>query len=302
MKTLFVLIAIFFSFTVAAKDNAIPLLSISGANWTSDEITFIKALHKKGSFKIATRISTPIYRLHIDDSVTGFHYNVLKAFTDLTKINIEIEVVTWEHYFYRKGKDLRKAQNNPSYAYIPSLIENVDIYLDTITALPWREKMFDIIKYIPSRQMIISRKNNIPNNVSDLHNKYFAIVKHTSMERNIEQLVKNNDIQINYKYADNLDDMDKMVSEGKVDFTVYDSDQAFSALKTFDNLTIVWPISDIQMMGWGINKNNQLLKGILEKYLKYAQESGILDKFWQRSYGVTFVEYLNILNLGVTKH
>ncbi|MFQ3221627.1 MAG: hypothetical protein ACI96W_004018, partial [Paraglaciecola sp.] len=36
--------------------------------------------------------------------------------------------------------------------------------------------------------------------------------------------------------------------------------------------------------------------------LKYAQESGILDKFWQRSYGVTFVEYLNILNLGVTKH
>ncbi|PKG93164.1 transporter substrate-binding domain-containing protein [Paraglaciecola sp. MB-3u-78] len=302
MKTLIILIVIFCSFTGAAKDNAIPLLSISGANWSSDEITFIKALHKKGSLKIATRISPPIYQRHKDDSITGFHYNVLKAFTDLTKINIEIEVVTWEHYFYRKGKDLRKAQYDPSYSYIPSLIGNVDIYLDTITALPWREKMFDIIQYIPSRQMIISRKNNIPNNVSDLDNKYFAMMKHTSMENNLELLVKNNNINIIYKYFDNFDDMDKMVSEGEVDFTVYDSDRAFFTVKKRDNLTIVWPISDIQMMGWGINKNNQLLKGILEKYLKYAQETGLLDKYWKIYYGVTFVEYLNILNLGVTKH
>jgi membrane-bound lytic murein transglycosylase MltF len=302
MKTLLILIVIFCSFAGAAKDNAIPLLSISAANWSSDEITFIKALHKKGSLKIATRISPPVYQRHKDDSVTGFHYNVLKAFTDLTNINIEIEVVTWEPYFFQEGQDLRKAQNDPNYSYTPTLIGNVDIYLDTITALPWREKMFDIIKFIPSRQMLISRKNNIPNNLSDLANKHVAIVKHTSMESNIEQLLKNHNIHIIYKYADNLDDMDKMVSEGEADFTVYDSDQAFSALKKRDNLTIVWPISDIQMMGWGINKNNQLLKGILEKYLKHAQETGLLDKYWKIYYGVTFVEYLNILNLGVTKH
>jgi membrane-bound lytic murein transglycosylase MltF len=302
MKTPLILIVIFFSFEAAAQNNAIPLLSLPSTNWSSDEITFIKALHKKGSLKIATRISPPVYQRHKDDSITGFHYNLLKAFTDLTKISIKIEVVTWEHFFYQEGQDLRKAQNDPSYSYIPTLIGNVDIYLDTITALPWREKMFDIIKYIPSREMIISRKNNIPNHVSDLDNKHFAIVKHTSMERNIEQLAKNNDTHIIYKYTDKFDDMDNMVSQGEVDFTVYDSDRAFYALKKRNNLTIVWPISDIQMMGWGINKNNQLLKRILEKYLKYAQETGILEKYWKRSYGVTFVEYINILNLGVTKH
>jgi membrane-bound lytic murein transglycosylase MltF len=302
MKTLFILVGIFFSFDGAAKDNAIPLLSITGTTWSSDEITFIEALHKKGSLKIATRISPPVYQRHKDDSITGFHYNVLKAFTDLTKINIEMEVVTWDHYFFQEGQDLRKAENDPSYSYFPILIGNVDIYLDTITALPWREKMFNIIKYIPSRQMIISRKNNIPNTLSDLDNKYFAMVKHTSMESNVEQLVRRHNIHIIYKYADSIDDMDNMVSEGEVDFAVYDSDQAYLTLKTFDNLTIVWPISDIQMMGWGINKNNLILKGILEKYLKYAQETGILDTYWKRSYGVTFVEYLNILNVGVTVH
>jgi ABC-type amino acid transport substrate-binding protein len=52
--------------------------------------------------------------------------------------------------------------------------------------------MIDVIKYVTARQMIIARKNNIPNNISDLDNKRFAIVKHTSMEISIEQLEKNN--------------------------------------------------------------------------------------------------------------
>lgn len=79
-------------------------------------------------------------------------------------------------------------------------------------------------------------------------------------------------------------------------------EQAFSALKNVGNLTIAWPISDVQMMGWGIYINNPLLKSVFEKYIKFAQETGMLDKNWKRSYGVKFVQYLNILNLGATRH
>jgi membrane-bound lytic murein transglycosylase MltF len=302
VKSLLVLVTIFFSVVCVAKDDAIPLLSITGANWSSDEVTFIRALHQKGSLKAATRDSSPVYQRHKDGSTTGFHYNVLKGFTDLTKIALELEIVSWDSYFYKQNEDIRKVQNDPSYSFIPTLIGNVDLYLDTITTLPWREKMFDIIKYVPARQMIISRKNNIPDRIQDLDNKSFALIKHTSMEENIKQLEKNNNINIIYQFANSFDALDKMVSTGQVDFTVYDSDQAFSALKNFDNLTIAWPVSDVQMMGWGINKNNPLLKSVLEKYIKFAQETGMLDKYWKRSYGVKFVEYLNILNLGATRH
>jgi membrane-bound lytic murein transglycosylase MltF len=302
MRSLLVLVGILFSIACVAKDSLIPLLFIKDANWTNEEAAFIKALHRKGSIHIATKTSSVVYLPHKDGSISGFHYSVLKEFADLAKIDIDIELVVWDEYFYKQNKDIGKAQNDPNYSYIPTLIDNVDIYLDGITALPWREKMFDIVKFIPTRQMVISRKDNLPNDIADLNNRVCAMVKHTSMERKIEQVKNEHHINIIYNNTDNFDAMDKMVSEGNADFTVYDSDRAFSALKNYSNLTIAWPLTETQIQGWGVNKNNKLLKSILEKYIKYAQETGALDKYWKISYGVTFVEYLKILNLGVTPH
>ena len=280
----------------------IPLLSIKGADWTSEEVVYIKAMNQKGSIKIATKISSAVYIPYEDGSATGFHYSVLKEFADLAKVNIEIKLVTWNDYFYKKGEDLSIAKVDPNYSYVPSLIEDVDLYLDGITAVFWREQMFDIVKYVPSRQMLISRVDNQPRKISELNNKSCVMVNNTSMERNLEKIKNVHFIGFNCITVNDFDTMDAMVSEGEVDFTVYDSDRAFSALDNYKNLTILWPISELQLMGWAINKKNKIFKGILEKYIKYAEENGILDKYWKRSYGVTFVEYLKVLNLGVSEN
>jgi membrane-bound lytic murein transglycosylase MltF len=272
-------------------------LSIKDANWTSEEVTYIKALNQKGSIKIATKISSAVYVPLENGSHTGFHYSVLKDFTDLLKVDIEIKIVTWNEYFYKKGEDLVRAKVDESYSYVPSLIEDVDLYVDGITVLAWREKMFDIIKYVPSRQMLISRIDNKPSNIAELQNKSCVMVNNTSMAMNLEKIKKLHGIDFNCIAVNDFDAMDLMVSEGKVDFTVYDSDRAFSALNNYKNLTILWPISELQLMGWAINKKNKILKSVLEKYIKYAQENAILDKHWKRSYGVTFFEYLKVLNL-----
>jgi membrane-bound lytic murein transglycosylase MltF len=286
----------------SAFEIDIPLLTIKGVNWTSEEVAYIKAMNQKGSIKIATKISSAVYVPHEDGSHSGFHYQVLEEFAKLVKVKIEGKIVTWNDYFYKKGEDLARVKVDQNYSYIPSLIEDVDLYIDGITALAWREKMFDIVKYVPSRQMLISRVENKPKHISELNNRSCVMVSNTSMARNLEKIKKLNNINFNCITITDFDVMDKMVSEGQADFTVYDSDRAFAALKNFKNLTILWPISDIQFMGWAINKKNKVLKGILEKYIKYAQEKSILDKYWQRSYGVTFVEYVKILNLGVSRN
>jgi membrane-bound lytic murein transglycosylase MltF len=280
----------------------IPLLSIKGADWTSEEVAYIKAMNQKGSIKIATKISSAVYIPHEDGPPTGFHYSVLKEFADLAKINIEIKLVSWNDYFYKKGEDLARAKEDKNYSYIPSLIEEVDLYVDGITALSWRERMFDIVKFVPSRQMLISRVDNKFRQISELNNKSCVMVKNTSMERTLEKIKNVHHIDFNCVTVNDFDTMGSMVSEGKVDFTVYDSDRAFTALNNYQNLTILWPISELQLMGWAINKENKILKGILEKYIKYAQENAILDKYWELSYGVTFVEYLKVLNLGVLEN
>jgi membrane-bound lytic murein transglycosylase MltF len=125
-------------------------------------------------------------------------------------------------------------------------------------------------------------------------------VNHTSLEQNISKIKHANNIDFNCTTISEFDAMDAMVSRGQVDFTVYDSDRAYVALKRYKNLTILWPISELQVMGWAVNKKKKILKGVMEKYIMYAQENAILDKYWQRSYGVTFVDYLKILNLGVS--
>jgi len=291
-----------FSSYCSAFEVDIPLLTIKDVNWTSEEVAYIKAMNQKGSIKIATKISSAVYVPHEDGSYTGFHYSVLKEFADLSKIEIEVNIVTWNDYFYKEGGDLARVKEDPNYYYVPSLIEDVDLYLDGMTALAWREKMFDIVKYVPSRQMLISRIDSKVEQISDLNNKSCVMVSNTSMEGNLEKIKNVHNLDFNCITTNDFDLMDKMVSEGQVDFTVYDSDRAFTALNNFKNLTILWPISELQVMGWAINKENKILKGILEKYIKYAQENAILDKYWQLSYGVTFVEYLKVLNLGVSKN
>jgi membrane-bound lytic murein transglycosylase MltF len=280
----------------------IPLLSIKGVDWTNEEVTYIKEMNQKGSIIIATKISNAVYIPHDDGSYSGFHYSVLKEFTDLAQINIEIKLVTWSDYFTKNGEYLSKAKIDTNYSYVPSLIDDVDLYVDGITSLPWRERMFDIVKYVPSRQMLISRVDNKPKHISELNNKSCVMVNNTSMKHNLEKIKNIHNIDFNCITVNDFDTMDLMVSQGKVDFTVYDSDRAFSALNNYTNLTILWPISELQLMGWAINKKNKTLKGILEKYIKYAQENAILDKYWKLSYGVTFVEYLKVLNLGASEN
>ena len=302
MKVCLAFLSLLYLYLSPCSASDIPLLTIKGVHWTSEEIAFIKEINHKGSIKVATKISPAVYFPHEDGSNTGFHYNVLKEFTNLAKINIKIKLVNWSDYFYKKGKNLAQVKVDPNYFYVPSLIEDVDLYLDGITDIAWRNKMFDIVKYVHSRQMLISRVDNKPKQISELNNKSCVMVNSTSMQINLIKIKDENKINFNCILVDNFNLMDKMVSEGQVDFTIYDSDRAFSALKNFKNLTILWPISEIQLMGWAINKKNRILKGILGKYMKYAQENAILDKYWQRSYGVTFVEYFKVLHLGVFKN
>lgn len=289
-------------FPCLASPTDIPLLSIKDTNWSSEERAYIKALNQKGSIKVATKISTAVYFPHKDGSISGFHYSVLKEFADLANIEIEIKLVTWNDYFYKEGADLDRVKVDPNYSYVPTLIGQVDLYLDGITVLPWRNKMFNIIKYVPTRQMIVSRHDSRPQQISALDKMTYVMVSNTSMKGNLDKLKREHGINFSRINTDNFDSMDKMVSLGEADFTVYDSDRAFAALANYNNLTIAWPISEPQIMGWAINKKNTVLQGILNKYIKYAQQNGILNKYWKRSYGVTFVEYLMVLNLGRTEN
>lgn len=274
----------------------IPLLHVKLIVWTDQEVQFIQALHKKGSISVASEISYSVYEPQADGTIRGFHYHILDDFSKLVNIRVNMLTVHWNDYFFKKGKSVERVKTDPNYTYTPELLEKVDLYVEGITALPWREQLFDIIKFVPSRQLLVIRKDQRINTYADLNNKTCAMVKNTSMEFNLEKTKVKHHIQFDYIYVDDFDVMDQMVSQKKADFTVFDAVRAFEAIYEYKNLTIGMPVSEIEMLGWGVHKKNIILKSIIEKYLNYAQKQGILDKYWQQDYGITFVEFLKVLD------
>jgi membrane-bound lytic murein transglycosylase MltF len=293
MKSLFTFVGLVLIAMVAVAEGPKPLLALDGVTWTAAETDYIHALQRRGQIKIATNRSA------ID---RGFHYNILKVFADLAQIDIDIRLVSRRDYFYRADGDLERIKTDPIYAYVPTLIENVDLYLDGITVLPWREKMFSIVKFVPTRQMLVTRKTDRPEQLSDLDGKVAAMVADTTISEHLARLALINGLTFGYLYKQNFNQLDRMVARGLADFTVFNSDRAFTALAHYPNLTIAFAISEPQVMGWAVHKEKRVLKSVLEKYLLYAQDSGILDRVWARSYGVSFSHYLNILTMGETSH
>lgn len=274
----------------------IPLLHVKRIVWTDQEVQFIQALHQKGSISVASEISYSVYEPQADGTIRGFHYHVLEEFSKLVNIRVNILTVNWNDYFFKKGESVERVKTDPNYTYTPELLEKVDLYVEGITALPWREQLFDIIKFVPSRQLLVIRKDQRIDNYADLNHKTCVMVKNTSMEFNLEKTKKEHHIQFDYIYVDDFDLMDQMVSQKKADFTVFDAVRAFEAIYEYKNLTIGMPVSGIEMLGWGIHKKNTILKSIIEKYLNYAQRQGIFDKYWEQDYGITFVEFLRVLD------
>lgn len=296
-KWLIVIIPIMTMFLPSySSGQDIPLLHLKRIKWTDQEVQFIQALHKKGSISVASEISYSVYEPQADGTIRGFHYHVLEEFSRLVDIRVNVLTVHWNDYFFKKGESIERVKTDPNYTYTPELLDKVDLYVEGITALPWREQLFDIIKFVPSRQLLVIRKDERINNYADLNNKTCVMVKNTSMEFNLERTREKHHIQFDYIYVDDFDLMDQMVSQKKADFTVFDAVRAFVAVYEYKNLTIGMPVSEIEMLGWGIHKKNTILKSIIGKYLNYAQTQGIFDKYWKQDYGITFVEFLKVLD------
>ncbi len=50
-------------------------------------------------------------------------------------------------------------------------------------------------------------------------------------------------------------------------------------------------------IGWAVEKDNQVLKSIGEKFIRYTIETGELEDLWVKEYGIPFRAYSDILRV-----
>jgi membrane-bound lytic murein transglycosylase MltF len=272
--------------------NETELLNKIKIQFTQKEKQYIAKLQNKGVLKAAGTLS----RQDSQSPIMDFEYNLAKSFADYLNLKFEfVNVVEFEKYFLRPGFSTEAAQKDSTISYTPALLEEVDFYASTITILPWREQLMRFIKTIPANILILNRKGSEVQSIKEMDQQKLITVRHTNQEKLAIELEKQHKIQFQFIYKDDFDAVFMALINREGDYILIDSNFAVKAVSSNKNFSISIPVSEIQWQGWVVKKDNLILASIIEKYLKYAGETGIMNQHWQNAYGISINQYLKLL-------
>jgi len=174
--------------------------------------------------------------------------------------------------------------------------EEVDLFIDNLTLLPWREKLLAFVKVIPVKQMLLSRKGEEIKSLDELKGKKISVKPSTSYAGSFEKLETKLNTKFNIVKVKTTGDMPKFVSEKRADITVQDSHRCIKMVQKYKNLNINMAITEVEYTGWATKKDNTLLVSIVNKFIDYMQKSGKIDKYWKKEYNISFSDYLEIID------
>jgi len=294
-KNIKILKVLFFSSCTKKKGKEIVFGGKYKIYFSNDEILYLEELKKRGELLVASRIREDSYEPQKDGTIKGFNYLLVKSMGDLFGFKIKVQVVSFNDYYKIDGKFPERVKIDKFFKYVPDLIKTVDVYVDTITVLEWRSKLFQQVKTVPTKIMLLTKKRNKIDNLRLLNGKSFAFRKNSSYEKQINDIEKIFKIKVKkIAYKSSLDSI-KALKDGNVDAIFADANRAIKIVKKNKSLIISKGISSIQYLSWGVKKDNRLLISILTKYLDYAKNSGKMNEIWENSYGISLAEYYDIV-------
>jgi len=297
--TLFIIIVIFLQ--GCEKDMNVHEVSIGDIplfkqlNLTKEEEDYLQEIKDSKTLNVAMRKLKAVYYPE-GDNISGYHYKVIKHFADSLNVELKVHEVDISNYFEIDGTVPPRVKEDVELIYSPDLFEEVEIYCDTLTPLPWREKLVKFIPFLPIREVVVHNDDILIETIEDLNNKTIAFQTDSSYGNTLKQLEEDFDFSFNLVHTDTTTEPFELVVSGEVDLTIVDSDKAIIESSNSDNLKIGIPVTDIQLIGWAVRKDNNIMASILEKYIDYMINSGTLDAYWTEVYDAPFKSYLTYLD------
>ncbi len=198
-------------------------------------------------------------------------------------------------FFYKDGVFDETVKTDPNVVYKPDLFEDVDIYVDTLTQIPWREKLMDFIGFTPIRELVIHQPDIDIENIYDMNDKTVAVQSVSSYMSTFTDIEQTYGIRLRYVYVDTIFDALTAVDEKRADFTIMDSNRAFLEAKKLSNIEVGIPVTDVKFVGWAVSKDTPELTSILTKYMDVLIDRGIINDLWLTDYDISFYEYYTLI-------
>ncbi len=71
--------------------------------------------------------------------------------------------------------------------------------------------------------------------------------------------------------------------------------KAITEVQLYPNLNASLAMGELQFLGWAVDKDNKMMVSLLKRFFDHTKESGEMDSLWQEEYGVSLLEYSELL-------
>lgn len=233
-----------------------------------EDIGSIDRIKKSGVLRLITNNSTNSYHYY-NGEPTGFEYELSKAFADY--LNVELNVVTpgWNNMF--------------SY-----LEQEKGDFIAAGLAITWErlERVNFSIPYMTVQQHIIHHQLVFgPKNIEDLMFRTIHIPRGSNYHSRLEE-IKKSGIDFTYILYDNIpvEEFIRQVHEREIKFTVADNHIAYLNQRYYPDIRIGIPLQAKESLAWAVRKNDDQMLEHVNKFLLYANKTGLIAKLSDRYY------------------
>ena len=238
---------------------------------TEEEVTFRNygQILQSGVLKAVTEYNAFSFHAQ-EDTVSGFHYELLQAFANSKNLKLEVT----------PEMSLKKRQEGLNSGIYDILANNV---LKT-------ERDEDTILYthpiLLSKQVLVQRNAQEKNDAHyiysllDLSQKTVHVVKDSPFIHRIRNLSNEIGDTIYVQEIDKYgpEQLVAMVANGDIDYAVCDESIVLASIKHFPQIDIKTAVSFTQFYSWGVNKNNTELLDSLNAWIDTFKQTPAFEE------------------------
>lgn len=231
----------------------------------------VQRIRETGKLRLITASSINSY-YYYENEPTGFEFDLAQEFAKYLNVELDIVVPGWNNMF----------------AYLDQGKGDFIAAGISITKKRLEDTSFSI-PYMTIQQRIIH--HNLvpgPKNIDEMKDKTFHVRRGTSYHSRLEK-IKSSGIDLNYILHDNIptEELIAMVSKRKIQFTIADSNIAMLSQRYYPDIQIGLAVQQKESLAWAVRKDDTEMLVEINRFLLYANETGILkniiDKYYENT-------------------
>ncbi len=228
----------------------------------------VERIRQTGKLRLITANSINTY-YYYEGNPTGFEYDLAMEFAKYLNVELDIVIPGWNNMF----------------AYLD---QGKGDFIAAGLAIT-QERLEDVsfsIPYMTIQQRIIHHNLVFgPKNSEDLMYRTIHVRRGTSYHSRLEQ-IKGSGIDFNYILHDNIptENLIAMVDKREIRFTIADSNIALLNQRYYPDIRIGIPIQEKESLAWAVRKNDIDMIVEINRFLLYANQTGILKKITDKYY------------------